>query len=763
MLKAQPRALNFLSHCVIYRHSLRWRILFLLSFVWLIILALIWAGVTYFVSGTEHLAWQGRQAEASHNATETVATFLDNVHNTMNMVGLLDPTYLAANPQVTQGLLAQNPTLLELIRLDSSGVVIASTYQDAPILADLFTIPQSEWFHQAVTGQFYLGRVQISANNKPYLILAVPTVDGGVVAARLYMNVLWEVIGKIRFGQTGQAYIVDQDRRIVAHRNPAVVLANTTLNSQLELVSHLQTPLDEWKGEYVNLTGVTVVGVTTKVPGTGWTVITELPRSEAYATTLLAFLTLGSGLAVFWLLTTWIIDYVLNQIILKPVDKLRAGTRQIGAGDLDYQINLTGEDELGQLAVAFNLMTSRLRGRTNELAAQTADLAAEVNERVRAESALRQAHYELELRVKERTAELATANDRLHCELQERRRIEAALQQSEVKYRTLVEQVPAVTYTAGLNKINSTLYVSPQIKDLLGFSISEWQEDIDLWSKQIHPDDQDRVLAEVSAVRAANKPILLEYRLLTKAGRIVWVRDEDKIMYNEANQPAYLQGIMFDITTHKLAEEQIKTSLQEKEVLLKEIHHRVKNNLQVISSLLNLQSNYIQDPQTLKIFQDSQNRVRSMALIHEKLYRSENLAQIDFGDYIQELTAFLFRAQNAHEQGITLNLHTDRTLLNIEKAVPCGLIVNELISNTLKHAFPNGRGGQIRIEFHTNGHNQLNLVVADDGIGFPADLDFQATESLGMQLVNTLTDQLDGIISLERQPGTKFSIRFPAG
>jgi PAS domain S-box-containing protein len=347
-------------------------------------------------------------------------------------------------------------------------------------------------------------------------------------------------------------------------------------------------------------------------------------------------------------------------------------------------------------------------------------------------------------------------------ELAERRRIEAALQQSEVKHRTLVEQIPAVTYLAALDEVGTILYISPQIEILSGFSMSEWRENPDLWLKQIHPDDQDRVLAEVSAVRAANKPILLEYRLLTKAGRIVWVRDEAKVMYNGANQPACLQGIIFDVTAHKLAEEQIKTSLQEKEVLLKEIHHRVKNNLQVIASLLNLQANYIQDAQAQEVFRDSQNRVRSMALIHEKLYRSENLAQIDFGDYIQELAAFLFRAQNAHEQGITLNLHTDRTLLDIEKAVPCGLIINELVSNTLKHAFPNGRTGEVRVEVHTNGHNQLNLVVADDGVGFPAEVDFQATESLGLQLVNTLTDQLDGTISLERQPGTRFSISFPA-
>jgi len=215
-----------------------------------------------------------------------------------------------------------------------------------------------------------------------------------------------------------------------------------------------------------------------------------------------------------------------------------------------------------------------------------------------------------------------------------------------------------------------------------------------------------------------------------------------------------------EITERKRAETQVRASLKEKEVLLQEIHHRVKNNLQIISSLLYLHSAYINDQQTLQIFQDSQNRVRSMALIHEKLYRSSNLAQIDFAEYVRDLTDYLFRAQKANLQGIDLNIQTDTIFLDIDAAVPCGLILNELVSNSLKHAFPIGRQGEICVNLTVENDRQVILKVSDDGIGFPAELDFRATESLGLQLVNTLVNQLNGKIELDSSYGTDFKIMF---
>jgi PAS domain S-box-containing protein len=220
------------------------------------------------------------------------------------------------------------------------------------------------------------------------------------------------------------------------------------------------------------------------------------------------------------------------------------------------------------------------------------------------------------------------------------------------------------------------------------------------------------------------------------------------------------QQLQHEIRERRRAEEQIKASLKEKEVLLKEIHHRVKNNLQIISSLLHLHAGYINDQQALEIFQDSQNRVRSMALIHEKLYRSSNLAQIDFAEYVRDLTDYLFRAQKADLQGIDLSIQADTIFLDIDAAIPCGLILNELVSNSLKHAFPIGRQGEICINLIFENDQRVILKVRDDGIGFPAELDFRATESLGLQLVNTLVNQLNGKIELDSSYGTNFKIMF---
>jgi two-component sensor histidine kinase len=220
------------------------------------------------------------------------------------------------------------------------------------------------------------------------------------------------------------------------------------------------------------------------------------------------------------------------------------------------------------------------------------------------------------------------------------------------------------------------------------------------------------------------------------------------------------EELQTEIGERRRAEEQIKASLREKEVLLKEIHHRVKNNLQVISSLLYLQSKSIEDEETLEMFKDGWNRIRSMALVHERLYQSRDLARIDFAEYVRNLADYLFRSYGVDSSLIKLKINVRDVSVGIDTAVPCGLILNELVSNSLKHAFPRGRAGEIRIELRSGGEGECSLIVSDDGVGLPGDLDFRDTESLGLQLVNTLVDQLEGIIEVDRNGGTAFRITF---
>ncbi|MDL2124453.1 MAG: AAA family ATPase [Deltaproteobacteria bacterium] len=221
----------------------------------------------------------------------------------------------------------------------------------------------------------------------------------------------------------------------------------------------------------------------------------------------------------------------------------------------------------------------------------------------------------------------------------------------------------------------------------------------------------------------------------------------------------------------KKTEEQIKESLSEKEVLLREIHHRVKNNLQIISSLFRLQSAYIRDEHDMEIFKESQSRVRSMALIHERLYQSKDLAKIDFAEYTNKLVTHLLSLYAIHPETITLDISVDDVFLSVDIAVPCGLIINELVSNCLKHAFPESTKGKIRVELrmaedlpvqNEQSSNMVTLIVSDNGAGFPKNLDFRSTETLGLELVTTLVKQLNGTIELNRSRGTEFKISFPS-
>jgi len=217
-----------------------------------------------------------------------------------------------------------------------------------------------------------------------------------------------------------------------------------------------------------------------------------------------------------------------------------------------------------------------------------------------------------------------------------------------------------------------------------------------------------------------------------------------------------------DITERKKREEQIKASLREKEVLLKEIHHRVKNNLQIISSLLSLQFRYTENKETLKMLKESRARIRSIALIHEKLYRSKDLGKIEFSTYIRELIADLFDSYAASPDTIAVRIDVDDIFLEIDTAIPCALIINELVSNCLKYAFPQSKKGEVRIGFHPENDGKAILMVSDDGIGFPENVDFQNTPSLGLRLVNTLVNQLGGMMEVRSEGGAEFKIVFTA-
>ena len=213
----------------------------------------------------------------------------------------------------------------------------------------------------------------------------------------------------------------------------------------------------------------------------------------------------------------------------------------------------------------------------------------------------------------------------------------------------------------------------------------------------------------------------------------------------------------FTLKEKEKAEKELKTSLNEKELLLKEIHHRVKNNMQIISSMLSLQSNYVEG-EAVNVLKESQNRVKSMAIIHEKLYQSNDLTHINFKEYIESLLYYLSDSYTGNSGAVTIKLGVEEIFLGIETAVPLGLIINELVSNSLKYAFPHGEG-EITLKLHRRPEG-FELQISDNGIGMPEEIDFTTTKSLGLQLVSALVNQLDGTIKLKRENGTCYQINF---
>jgi PAS domain S-box-containing protein len=230
-------------------------------------------------------------------------------------------------------------------------------------------------------------------------------------------------------------------------------------------------------------------------------------------------------------------------------------------------------------------------------------------------------------------------------------------------------------------------------------------------------------------------------------------------IFDENDRVVEISCIANDITDKKMVEEQIRLSLKEKEVLLKEVHHRVKNNLQVISSILNLQSSYVKDKRVLEILLESQNRIKSMAFVHESLYQTKDFSNISFREYVENISRNLVHSYAATDSPPLLNLDLDDIQLNLDTAIPCGLIINELLTNSLKYAFPVGKQGKIDIVIREkSGHITIN--ISDNGKGLPKEIDFRNTESLGLQLVVSLVEQINGKIKLDTKKGTKFTIEF---
>ncbi len=392
-------------------------------------------------------------------------------------------------------------------------------------------------------------------------------------------------------------------------------------------------------------------------------------------------------------------------------------------------------------------------------------LIAQVVERKKAEEALKKAHDSLEVKIKERTSELEKA----YISLKEN---EKSLSEA---------QRMAHIGNWDWNILTNEIYCSDELYRIFGFNPQEISANYEAFlSHYVHPDDRDYV---DNAVKKALKgePYSIDNQILTANGEERTVHAQTEVIFDINNDPVRIRGTLQDITEHKKAEVALVNLETARK---KEIHHRIKNNLQVISSLLDLQAEQfknkenIKDSDVLEAFRESQNRVTSMALIHEELYKGGEFETLDFSPYIEELTENLFLTYRLGNTRISLNMDLEKNIfLDMDTAVPLGIIINELVSNSLKYAFPGRDKGEIRIklcrektrecinsiEESTNEGCRsaiFTLTVSDDGVGIPESLDLENLDTLGIQLVVSLVDQLDGGLELKRNNGAEFTMRF---
>jgi len=332
------------------------------------------------------------------------------------------------------------------------------------------------------------------------------------------------------------------------------------------------------------------------------------------------------------------------------------------------------------------------------------------------------------------------------------------------KLAHVMSTTPAVHYACLVKgECFTPTFASPNLKGLFGWDPDAVIGDAEWWGLNLHPEDRDRVVEGLHAALGEGRGNYVhEYRFRHTGDHYLWVHDELTIEHDAGGRPVEIVGSWLDITERKKAEEMIESSLKEKEVLLREVHHRVKNNMQIISSLLKLQAAQVKNAQLQALYRDSQNRIHTMSLVHEQLYASESLNTIRSHAYLENIVASLVKSSSVPAQNIAVRVDTGDVALSMDEAVPCGLIINELVTNALKYAFPEGNG-EITVSLTIPDKEHRLLRVHDNGCGLPPGMDIHAAETLGLQLVDTLATQLDGELTINCERGTDIRILFPAG
>lgn len=565
-----------------------------------------------------------------------------------------------------------------------------------------------------------VGEVHIDQiTNEPHVAVAIPVFDvfgdfQGVLVAELSLRFMWDFIGQVTIENDGYAYIVDAEGRLLAHPDLTRVLDAENV-SDLPIVAAFLKNGESGAGinkRYTGVNGESVVGIYVPVSSTDWAVVIEIPWNRSFSPIVRqALFSTGSILAAA--AASILTGILLSRRITVPISHLTSTAARISQGEQNVRADIEGPREISVLAAAINSMTEQLNKVLESLESRISDI----------------------------------------------RRTEASLRRANTRLQVLIEHSPiAVVLLDPEGRI--------EIWSKAAESIYGWKsgEVLGKHLPIIPPEDIEAYTFFLQQiVERKEKVINRELESLRKDGTRIWISLSVAPLEDLSGNVYGVMTIASDITEQKKAREQIVASLREKEVLLKEIHHPVKNNMQIISSMLNLQEGGMDDTGMRDVFKAGQQRIQSMGLIHEQLYMSDDFSRIDLSCYVESLSQYLLQSSVRDTAGIQLITDIAPLSLSIETAIPCGLIINELLTNAIKYAFQGKKNGLIRIEIKEERENTVALTIGDNGIGMAASAVPGDTKGLGLTLVRELVNQLQGSLEELEGPGTVFRIVFPLG
>ncbi len=616
------------------------------------------------------------------------------------------------------------PAFEDILVTDLNGEIISST----KIAMTGKNASKEEFFSRGIKGNS-VDIFFIDNSNDLKVYLAGPLYLAGqvlgVVAIKSNTEDLLEMITDYSgMGETGETILAKENRIgdaliLTPLRFDQDAALKKTISSDnlsrpiIQALSGNETLLDTT----IDYRGQNVLAATRHIEKMNWGIIAKIDTAEAFKPIfqlryMLLFIVLASSAVII------AASLFLAGTITRPLKILTKFAAGISSGDLSQRVEIRSNDEIGALSRSFNKMISDLNTYSTKLEEQ------------------------IEVQMKMRR--------QLEQELLERKQMEEQLLLVQTSVNNAGESIFLIDKNAKFVQTNkaASLSLGYSAEELLNMTVSDIDPGFPLerWDEHWREVRKKGSLSFESTHRHKN-------------GRTFPV--EVRVNHVKFGNKEYNFAFATDITERKNSEDKLIKSLKEKEVLLREIHHRTKNNMQIISSLLSLQSEKVEDAYYNEILLESQNRIKTMSLIHEKLYRSDDLANIDFKDYINSLVINMFRTYDINTKTISFKTDIDNIALSIDTAIPCGLIINELVSNSFKHAFPGDRKGEISIAFKQIPGDKYLLSVTDNGIGIPEEINISETKTLGLQLVTTLArHQLQGEIEIIRDKGSSFRICF---